>query len=48
VSRAVSPELAEEFVETVLAAFPGQPTDSVKRSIDRARLRADMHKEFGP
>jgi hypothetical protein len=45
-SRVMAPELADRFAETVLAMFPDEPTDSFKRSIDRIRLRADMHKEF--
>lgn len=46
VSRTISPELAEEFVEAVATVFPNTTSESVRRSIDRARLRADMHKEF--
>lgn len=46
VSRLVSPGAADAFEQAVSAMFPDQPTDSFKRSIDRVRLRADMHKEF--
>jgi hypothetical protein len=46
VSRWVVPEFAERFAELVGAMFPDEPTESFKKSIDRARLRADMHKEF--
>ena len=46
VSRLLAPELAEQFAEVVSAMFPDEPTDSFKKSIDRIRLRADMHKEF--
>jgi hypothetical protein len=46
VSRLIAPEHAEGFAEAVIAACGGEPTDSFKRSIDRARLRAEMHKEF--
>ncbi len=46
VSRLVSPELAEEFAEIVQKMFPDQLTDSFKKSIDRVRVRADIHKEF--
>lgn len=46
ISRLVSPELAEKFAVTVEAMFADQPSESFKRSIDRARLRADMHKEL--
>lgn len=46
ISRVVSPLLAEDFVQAVGAMVPNQPTDSFRRSIDRVRLRADIHKEF--
>lgn len=46
VSRWIAPALAEPFAETVAALFSDEPTASFKRSIDRVRLRADMHKEF--
>jgi hypothetical protein len=46
VSRWVAPETAEQFAETVAAMFPDEPTESFRKSIDRVRLRADMHKEF--
>lgn len=46
VSRVVAVEAADQFEETVNEMFADQPTDSFKRSIDRVRLRADMHKEF--
>lgn len=46
VSRCVRPEHAEDFVSIVESMFPGQPSESFRRSIDRARLRAQMHKEF--
>ncbi len=45
-SRVVAVESADQFEETVNEMFADQPTDSFKRSIDRVRLRADMHKEF--
>lgn len=46
VSRLVAPGAADAFEQAVSAMFSDQPTDSFKRSIDRVRLRADMHKEF--
>jgi hypothetical protein len=46
VSRWIAPEFAEQFAETVAAMFPEGPTESFKKSIDRVRLRAHMHKEF--
>lgn len=45
-SRSVAPEFAEQFAETVTKLVGNEPTESFKRSIDRVRLRADMHKEF--
>jgi hypothetical protein len=46
ISYLVAPGAEVEFVETVGAMFPDAPSESFKRSIDRVRLRADMHKEF--
>jgi len=45
-SRTVSPTAADAFEQSVLLCFAGAPADSAIRSIERARLRADMHKEF--
>lgn len=46
VSRLVAPSSAEAFADTVAAMFADEPTDSFKKSIDRAHLRQTMHKEF--
>lgn len=46
VSRLVAPESADLFEETVVAMFPDEPTKGFRKSIDRVRLRSDMHKEF--
>jgi len=46
VANVVAPAAASFFEETVRAMFTDEPTDSFKKSIDRVRLRADMHKEF--
>lgn len=46
ISRVVAPAQAEEFADIVTAVADGEPKDSMKKSTDRARLRADMHKEF--
>lgn len=45
-SRLVAPSAADAFEAAVTAMFPDEPTESFKKSIDRVRLRADMHKEF--
>lgn len=45
-SHRVAPQAAEGFEQTAMAMFKDDPTDSIKKSIDRARLRSDMHKEF--
>ena len=45
-SRTVSPTAADAFEQSVLLCFAGAPADSAIKSIERARLRADMHKEF--
>ncbi len=49
ISRCVCPNpasVADAFEEAVSALFTDATPDSFKKSIDRVRLRADMHKEF--
>jgi hypothetical protein len=46
ISRLVAPSCAQAFADTVAAMFAGEPTDSFKKSIDRAFLRQSMHTEF--
>ncbi|MBX9737886.1 MAG: hypothetical protein K2X32_13270, partial [Phycisphaerales bacterium] len=45
-SRLLHPSSAELFDELISALFPDGPTDSIRKSLDRIRLRADMHREF--
>jgi hypothetical protein len=45
-SRRVAPQCAEQFVEAVATVSPNGKTDSFIKSIDRARQRAEIHKEF--
>jgi Family of unknown function (DUF5691) len=45
-SRRVSPDAIAAFEETVTRAFAGTLPESATRSVERVRLRADMHKEF--
>ncbi len=45
-SRRISPVAVEAFEHIVGQSFPEGPAESATRSIERARLRADMHKEF--
>lgn len=45
-SRHLHPSAADEFEKAVASVVSDDPTPSIKRSIDRVRLRADMHKEF--
>ncbi len=46
ISRWIVPEQAERFAEMVSAILSEDSTASLRKSIDRVRLRADMHKEF--
>ncbi|MCW5764820.1 MAG: hypothetical protein KIT68_02450 [Phycisphaeraceae bacterium] len=46
ISRSIDPAMAERFAETVSAVYPDGPPERARASIDRVRLRADMHKEF--
>lgn len=46
ISRAIAPSAADLFETTITSLFADRPTDSFQKSIDRVRLRADMHKEF--
>jgi hypothetical protein len=45
-SRRISPDAAEAFEAAVTGSFSGAPPDNARRSIERVRLRADMHREF--
>ncbi len=42
----VAPEAAEEFVRVVMAMYGESPPGGINKSMDQARLRAEMHKEF--
>jgi len=46
ISRRISPIAAAAFEEALTALSPVRLPDSLARSVDRVRLRADMHKEF--
>jgi hypothetical protein len=46
VSRHIAPRAADVFEDTLAGLTDGSPSDSLSRSIERVRLRADMHKEF--
>lgn len=46
VSRSIWPGAAEDFEAAAKAALGEELTDSIKTSLDRVRLRAEMHKEF--
>jgi hypothetical protein len=48
VSRRIAPEAIEAFEMAVARSFEGGLVDSARRSIDRVRLRAEMHKELNP
>lgn len=45
-SRRVSPDAADAFEEAVTRSYAGMPPPGALLSIERARLRTDMHKEF--
>ena len=45
-SRRVSPDAVDGFEEAVTRSYAGTPPPGARLSIERARLRADMHKEF--
>jgi hypothetical protein len=45
-SRRISPDAVEAFEGAVSRSFHGAPPESAIKHIERARLRADMHKEF--
>jgi hypothetical protein len=45
-SRRVSPEAVDAFEQAVVRSYGGTPPEGAMRSIERARLRADLHKEF--
>jgi hypothetical protein len=45
-SRRVSPDAVDAFEEAVVRSYEESPGEGAIRSIERARLRADMHKEF--
>lgn len=46
ISRRISPAAAAMFEEALAAMSGDKLPDSLSRSVDRVRLRADMHKEF--
>ena len=45
-SGRVAPEAIDAFEQAVLSSYEGTPPEGAIRSVERARLRADMHKEF--
>jgi len=45
-SRRISPDALQAFEDAVARSFPGAPEGRAVKSLERARLRADMHKEF--
>lgn len=46
VSRRIDPAAADFFEEAIAAIGGDDPTPSIRKSIDRVRLRAEMYKEF--
>ncbi len=48
VSRLIAPQVAEQFAEALTQMFPDTKAEGFRKSIDRARLRAEMDKEFAP
>ena len=46
VSRRIAPQAVDAFEDAIARSIDGPPTDSLARSLERVRLRADMHKEF--
>lgn len=46
VSRRIHPGAVGEFQRAIEACFPQDLAPSIRASLDRARLRAEMHKEF--
>jgi hypothetical protein len=45
-SRLCDPAMASQFEASVSAMFPDGPPESFRKSIDRLRLRSEMHREF--
>lgn len=48
VSRLVHPGAASLFEGLLGDLYPDGPSESVRKSLERVRLRADMHREFQP
>lgn len=46
ISRAIHPSASASFEAAIMAFQDNDPTESFRKSIDRVRLRADLHKEF--
>jgi len=46
VSRLLHPGAAETFERLIGDLYPDGPSESIRKSLDRVRLRADMHREF--
>ncbi|MBS0198188.1 MAG: hypothetical protein JSR77_15650 [Planctomycetes bacterium] len=46
VSRLLHPGAADLFEGLVAEMYPGGPSESIRKSLDRVRLRAEMHREF--
>ncbi len=47
VSRLLHPGASEQFEQLIAAMYPDGPSESIRKSLERVRLRAEMHKEFG-
>ena len=45
-SRRLSPDAVDGFADAVTRSYAGAPPTGALLSIERARMRADMHKEF--
>lgn len=45
-SRLLHPGAADLFTRLLDEMFPDGPSESIRKSLDRIRLRAEMHKEF--
>ncbi len=46
VSKLLHPAAADEFEKLIATMYPDGPSDSIRKSLDRVRLRAEMHREF--
>lgn len=46
VSKLLHPGTAELFDDFIGAMYPDGPSESIRKSLDRVRLRAELHREF--